>query len=220
MTPDAWEELAWLQQIFAAEYSGPGHVVREILPVDYPAYVRILHSFARASDTGSLRSWASMAAEIGFELHAETSHQTLMKAELATGPRQWVTQHGRLRASEQRALSGILAGVSGASEVYFGYLTSADAAGGLPEFTTAAPLDQLDDVRKQVGEEVGIRNGPDYWCPRGHAWVVCSDHDLASTYVACSEEVAKAIVAHPDLEALDVTPDTRIDFASDQPRPA
>lgn len=216
LTPEARAELAWLENIYlSAGHAGPGHIVRQILPAGYPAYLRILPAFARTGDETDLRSWASLAERIGLEIHPETCHLTLARADVATGPRQWTTESSRLRPREQRALCGILAGVSGASDVYFGYDVSADAAGGIPHLVVAAPLDGLDELRKRVDDEVGIESGPDYWMPRGHAWVVCSDHDLTSTYVACGEEVARAIFAHPDLEALSVTPETRIDFGAD-----
>ncbi|WP_370939195.1 hypothetical protein [Amycolatopsis sp. cg13] len=216
LTPDARVELAWLENIYpSAGYTGPGHVVRQLLPSGYPVYLRILHAFAHSDDDTNLRSWASLAARIGLEIHPETCHRTLARADVATGPRQWLTQSGRLFPREQRALSSILAEASGTSDVFFGYDVSADAAGGIPHLVIAAPLDGLDELRKRVDDEVGIESGPDYWMPRGHAWVVCSDHDLASTYVACDEDVARAIFAHPDLEALSVTLETRIDFGAD-----
>lgn len=213
-TPEARAELARLQERITWGDPGPGHVVREILPADYPAYVRILQPFACVDDETRLRSWASMAADIGIELHGETSHRTLAKAD--PGPkRQWLTSTGRLESRTQRALASVLAAVPGASDVCFGFTESALMAMIYEPVVVTAPLAELEDVQQKLRAEEQITDGPEYWWPRDHAWVVYSSHDLASTYVACSEDVAQAIVAHPDIEALRVASDMRIDDASD-----
>lgn len=213
-TPKARAEFALLQKRIKWGHPGPGHIVREILPSGYPAYVRILQPFANTRDQKVLRSWASMADQIGLALHGETSHLTLAQADV-DGARQWMTKSCRLRLPVQRALASVLAGVSGATEVYFGYLLSAQLVGFDDPIVAAAPLSGLEDLQRRLDDEAGTEDGPEYWWPHDHAWVVCSDYDLPSTYVACSEALAKAIVAHPDIEALRVTPDMRIDFASD-----
>jgi hypothetical protein len=225
MTPDAREELAWLEGLLDRGYSGPGHVVREILPSDYPAYVRILHPFvnmaawvdmsAAEMPIEDFRTWASMAAQIGLELHGETTHHTLAKADVSTGSRKWMTETGRLRHQVQRALSEILSEISGSSPIYFGYTTAAYVAGWRSPIVTSVPFVELEDLQRIMDDEAGMRDGPEYWWSKEHAWVVCSDFDLTSTYVACAEDVAEVIIAHPDIEALYVSPDMRIDSAAD-----
>ena len=46
--------------------------------------------------------------------------------------------------------------------------------------------------------------------------MVASDVDLVSTYVGCSAEAAEHILSAPEIEAVRVTPDTRIDFYADE----
>ncbi|WP_328610799.1 hypothetical protein OG943_17285 [Amycolatopsis sp. NBC_00345] len=215
-TPEARDELARLQGRLDLGYAGPGHIVREILPGGYPAYVRILHPFVNMSNGTDTRTWASMAAQIGLTLHGETYHGTLARADVTEGPRQWLAETGRLRLPVQNALASVLAEVSGTSDVYFGYILSAQLPGWDEPIVATAPLDGLEDLQRRLDDEADTQDGPEYWWPRDHAWVVCSDYDLTSTYVACSEDVAQAIVAHPDIEALYVTPEMRIDSASDR----
>lgn len=43
-----------------------------------------------------------------------------------------------------------------------------------------------------------------------------TDYDLDSTYIACDEDLAEAILADPTLEALQVSRDTRVDDAADR----
>src|SRR4051794_31803635 len=46
--------------------------------------------------------------------------------------------------------------------------------------------------------------GPNLWWPEDRAWVVASDIDLPSTYIAGSVELAERLVADDRLEALRV----------------
>lgn len=52
---------------------------------------------------------------------------------------------------------------------------------------------------------------PEYWWPADHSWCVCSDYDLTFTIVAGSQELVSRVLNDITLEALQVTPQTRID---------
>jgi hypothetical protein len=52
---------------------------------------------------------------------------------------------------------------------------------------------------------------PEYWWPAGHSWCVCSDYDLSFTMVAGSRELVSDVLNDATLEAIQVTPQTRID---------
>ena len=58
--------------------------------------------------------------------------------------------------------------------------------------------------------------GPEFVWPADRSWIVNTDYDLASTYVACDEDLADAILADPTLEALPVSRDTRVDDGADR----
>jgi hypothetical protein len=72
-----------------------------------------------------------------------------------------------------------------------------------------------------VGRELGPyalpwREGPNLWWPDDRAWVVASEIDLHSTYIACAAPLSAALLASDDLECFAVSPDDRFAFDSDR----
>ena len=65
------------------------------------------------------------------------------------------------------------------------------------------------DAFLEVGES------PSLWWPQDRAWCVASDVDMASTFVGGTEECIAHLVGHPDLEALPIGIDVRIDVEGD-----
>lgn len=57
---------------------------------------------------------------------------------------------------------------------------------------------------------------PEYTWPEDGRWVVCSDYDLSSTYIASSALTASGLLADPDLEVLVVALGDRIDNHADE----
>jgi hypothetical protein len=53
---------------------------------------------------------------------------------------------------------------------------------------------------------------PEYWWPADRSWCVCSDYDLPFTIVAGSKRLIDSILTKADLESIQVTPDTRVDY--------
>jgi hypothetical protein len=51
---------------------------------------------------------------------------------------------------------------------------------------------------------------PEYVWPEDRRWIVCSDYDLASTYVAASREIASQLFANETLEILELSPSDRL----------
>lgn len=68
-----------------------------------------------------------------------------------------------------------------------------------------------------MAADVGRTDGPEFWWPQDRGWVVTSDADLVSTYVGCSATAAEHVLSCPEIEALLVTPKTRVDFNADEP---
>jgi hypothetical protein len=58
--------------------------------------------------------------------------------------------------------------------------------------------------------------GPEFVWPADRSWILNTDYDLDSTYVACDEDLAEAILADPTLEALPVSRDTWVDDGADR----
>ncbi|MEU7606992.1 hypothetical protein [Streptomyces sp. NPDC041003] len=54
-------ELAWLQERIGRPGAGPGHVVSELVPSGFEAYLRIFHRFEAADGSGRTRTWQTWA---------------------------------------------------------------------------------------------------------------------------------------------------------------
>jgi hypothetical protein len=59
---------------------------------------------------------------------------------------------------------------------------------------------------------------PEYWWPADYSWCVCSDYDLTFTIVAGSKELVSRVLNDATLEAIEVTPQTRIDVNAPMPK--
>jgi len=73
----------------------------------------------------------------------------------------------------------------------------------------------LAKARKARRDKAAVVPGPEYAWPKGRAWVLNSDYDLSSSYVACDGALAGALQEDKRLELLPVTLDTRIDDGAD-----
>jgi hypothetical protein len=57
--------------------------------------------------------------------------------------------------------------------------------------------------------------GPNYWWPNDHAWIVASEIDGFSTYVGASHSCIDRVLASPLLEALPTALNHRFDVWGD-----
>jgi hypothetical protein len=100
--------------------------------------------------------------------------------------------------------------------VFFYYGLSAIVRGMQP-LLLSAPLDAGDEVQRRATVVAGVDLvGPEYVWPVDRSWIVNTDYDLASTYLACSQMTAQALEEDPALEILRVSLDTRVDDGADQ----
>ncbi|CAL9551859.1 hypothetical protein SUDANB6_04477 [Streptomyces sp. enrichment culture] len=210
-------ELAWLQGRLGRPEAGPGHVVSELVPSGYEAYVRIFHRFEAADGSGRSRTWQARAKDSGVPFHAELSHRWLRAEDHSPGRLLWQAEGGALDDGSRRALARVLAGVSGDQAVYFAYDLAALLRGGDEPLVRRASLVDLETVREAVRDVVGD-SGPEFWWPQDRGWVVTTDYDLLSTYVGCSAGTAELLLSDDELETLPVTPQTRVDWETNPPR--
>jgi hypothetical protein len=75
----------------------------------------------------------------------------------------------------------------------------------------------LNELAPFLGEK-SYRFTPEYWWPTDRSWCLCSEFDLKFTVVGGSADLICAILNNATLEALEVTPQTRIDNAVPIPR--
>ncbi len=209
-------DLAWLTARLGRPEPGPGHVVSEIVPSGYEAYVRIFHRFEAGDGSGRSLTWEARARESAVRFHAELSHRSLQGGERDSAGRSiWQAQDGALDHRSRRALVSLLATVSGEQPVSFAYDLAALLWGGDKPLTHRASLAGLEGVRDAVKDRVGD-SGPEFWWPDDRSWVVTTDFDLLATYIGCSKETAELLLADEALETLPVTPETRVDWDADQ----
>ncbi|GGS94293.1 hypothetical protein GCM10010206_66210 [Streptomyces cinerochromogenes] len=209
-------ELAWLRDRLGRAESGPGHVVSELVPTGYEAYVRIFHRFEATDGSGRSRTWQAWAKDSAVPFHAELSHWWLRDEGCSSGRSLWQAEDGALDDSSRRALAGVLGEVSGDQVVYFAYDLAALLWGEDQPLIRRASLADLETVREAVMNVVG-QSGPEFWWPQDRSWVVTTDYDLLSTYVGCSAKTAERLLGDDELEALPVTPQTRVDWETEQP---
>ncbi|WP_329497369.1 hypothetical protein [Kitasatospora herbaricolor] len=74
-------ELAWLRAALAPSDDRPGHVVAELVPGGFAAYLRIFHRFEAADGSGRTRRRRDLAQESGAHFHGELSHHRLRGAD-------------------------------------------------------------------------------------------------------------------------------------------
>ncbi|MEU5776053.1 hypothetical protein ABZ819_22510 [Streptomyces venezuelae] len=210
-------ELAWLHDRLGRSDDGPGHVVSELVPEGYEAYVRIFHRFRATDGSGRTRRWKAWAKDSGVPFHPEMSHRWLRSDEPDPGPR-WMADEGTLDERSRGALARLLAAVSGEQDVYFAYDLGALLWGAHDEpLVRHGSLAHLEDVRASLTDVLGD-SGPEFWWPQDRSWVVTTDYDLLSTYVGCSSRTAERILTDDTLEALPVTPHTRVDWDTEPPQ--
>ncbi|WP_157880094.1 hypothetical protein [Streptomyces natalensis] len=207
--PDPTQELAWLRERLTPEVDVRQHVVTEIVPEGFPAYVRVFHSWWLEEVPGLRRTWREMAEASGAPFHGELSGGPL-RHEMLNPPvgEQWETTGAEADADTRRGLVGILSDATASGQAVFFSYELAKSLWDEEPIVWKSSLTALEAVRAHTGEEYG---GPEHWWPADRSWVVACDWDLTSTYVACSEELAELLVRSDRIEALRVAPTARID---------
>ncbi|MFB7084280.1 hypothetical protein [Streptomyces sp. NPDC056296] len=203
-------ELAWLGDRLGRPEAGPGHVVSELVPSGYDAYLRIFHRFEATDGSGRSRTWRTRAECLAVPFRAEVSHRWLRDEDRGPGRPLWLAEAGALDDGSRRALARALTEVSGDQVVCFAYGLAALLRGEDEPLVRRARLVDLETVRESVRDVVG-ESGPEFWWPQDRGWLVATDYDLVSTYVGCSAETAEVLLGDDELETLPVTLRTRVD---------
>ncbi|QHC21020.1 hypothetical protein [Streptomyces sp. GS7] len=207
--PDPTQELAWLHERLTPSTDVRQHVVTEVVPEGFPAYVRVFHSWWLEEVPGLRRTWQEMAEAAGARYHGELTDGPLGQ-EVLNPPigEQWETTGAEADADTRQGLVEILSDATAPGQaVFFSYELARSLQDEEP-IVWKSSLTGLEAVRAHTGEDYG---GPEHWWPEDRTWVVACDWDLTSTYVACSEELAERLVRSDRVEALRVAPTARID---------
>jgi hypothetical protein len=200
----------------------PVHTVAELLPDGYATYLRVFHPFLPADPRdpdstlpGPVRTWRSLADEAGAVFHPEIMWWSLIDAlggEDAEARPYWISD-GYLDEPARSALFDLLEDGS-EREAYFLY----DLAGTMwadGPLLYRASIRQHPRVQIAAVQRLGMDTGPEFVWPLDRTWVLNTDYDLDSTYIACDEAMAKRVLDSPNIEALTVTRAMRVDSGAD-----
>ena len=196
----------------------------ELVPRGFEACVRVFHP---ARLDGEPVTWAEIAAANGTVPHAR------MRLEALTGmASMYDTQanvfdvppaDGSAPPEEVvRLLVELLGRDREPSAACFFAIW--DGYGQLSDGVRAAPVFELPGRRYHLlcgrpADALTSNVGPNLWWPTGRRWLVASEIDLNTTFVATSRAVAAKILSQPALEAYEVSTETGFDHRGDDVNP-
>jgi len=215
-------QLEWLDARIGRSPKGPVHHVDELLPSGYDRHLRLFHPFVPWDSKpevpvpqGLRRSWESLATEVGVAFHGELQWRSLESALPIQpgGGRRYCVFGGQIERSTASTMMALLTARS--PKVHVHYVYSHPAC--ITEEYGFAPVAYVGDAGDfdAVTEEARMP-GPTYIWPEDRLWVVATDYDLTSTYIACDASTYEALSAEPGLETIAVSRRSRIDYGADQ----
>lgn len=215
--------LPWADRLHPVDGPSPsGVTVASVLPRGYSRYVRVFHPFVPwQADFGyaSPRStWQELAESISVPFSPVlTWHQLQPALPLSEDGRSrpWAIWEGELEQDTADALFDDL-GRSGRGPFHFGFELSVLVLGDGPLLFRCDSLTEREAVLRAVGSLGAAVNSPEWVWPVDESWIVHTDWDLTSTYVAADPVVASRLLANDRLEAIEVDPETRIDDMAHQ----
>jgi hypothetical protein len=233
--PSAWEQLPEMQ-IRQIEHSIPwsseladratfGAIVGEILPEGFDRYIRVFHPFvrweARSADRTAepkIASWTQLASQTDLRLSSNLTLRQLDASIEALEPElgRMAIWEGELEESTAEILYRTVDG-NGPGPFRFAFGLSTIVPSGEPMLyeteTLTSRIHVIDAVR-----DAGAPRATTAECvwPVDQRWIVFTDYDLTSSYVACSAEAADRLLRNSELETVVVDRATRIDDRADK----
>lgn len=218
---------AWLRAALA-----PGATVASLVPAGFPAYARVFHPAVRyVGDDDVEVSWAEVAAANGTTAHP------LMQWGSVTGSLEYFENddqaplwhgspaRGHLPVPVAERLVAVLRRYTTTpADCWFGVDADlVDPAASVP--TLDLPRGRFWLLRGPI--ELAAANLVDepaeqsagLWWPADRAWVVATDADLVSSYVAGSVACIAAVLATSGLEAAPAEPGHRVTGDADRVNP-
>lgn len=215
----------WLEHLQPPyDTSGEGYRLTEVgLPAGYERYVRIFHPFvpweAKPEDLvppERRKTWREMAQAAGVQYHAELMWPSLEAALPLQHDRREFAVFGELDLATRRALTAVLSGAGGNAPAFYWWTLTAVINAKDPVVLTAGVADVEQVMTYAREHDLAVTDNPEYIWPADRSWVVMTDWDLTSTYVACDDGLAAALVADSKLEGIEVPPATRVDDYADR----
>jgi hypothetical protein len=171
----------------------------------------------RKKGRGPRIRWSTLAHLMGVPFAPEICHEWFQASmEPGCWPRcLFGPADGNLCAEELSEVLSLLAPFTGKQDCYFRFFQYSHSflVKGEPIFF-CGHLDELSTFLT----DGKYQNTPEYWWPADHSWCLCSEYDLMFTLVGGSKELISAVLKDTTLEALEVTPQTRIDNYAPMPK--
>lgn len=217
--------IPWSSEL--AGRAAVGATVGEILPDGFDRYVRVFHPFirweARSDDRNSephIASWREMAALTGHELGPTLTLRQLDAAFETLEPERGriAIWEGEIEESTAVVLYRTIDGVgTGPFRFAFGLATVIASDDHEPMLFETEALSGRRYVINAVRAAGAVRvtTAECVW-PHDQRWIVFTDYDLTSSYVACSAEAANRLLRNSELETVIVDRATRIDNHADE----
>lgn len=180
--------------------------VANILPEGYDSYLRVFHPF---EPWGERRvpppTWRQLAQEAGAHYGPELTWEDLEPVLPQTGDgRPYAVDEGELDFPRLNSLLQELA-VDGDEIFYYFGLASIVAAQSHQAICFRGDIESLQQIKEAV-DALAQRHvaGPEYLWNERRTWIVSTDYDLTSTYVACDRPAAQKVLNDRQLEVVEV----------------
>ena len=218
--------IPWSSEL--ADRAAVGATVGEILPEGFERYIRVFHPFVRweaqsVDRTAEPRvaSWSELASRADLRLSSNLTLRQLDASIEALEPElgRMAIWEGELEESTAEILYRTVDG-DGLGPFRFAFGLSTIVPIGEPMLyeteTLTGRVHVIDAVRDAGATRVTTAEC--VW-PVDRRWIVFTDYDLTSSYVACSAGAADRLLRNSELETVVVDRATRIDdHADEQPR--
>ncbi len=210
-----------------------GTLVGCVIPEGFEAYARIFHpaeQYNAAERSWSKVRWATVASWNGKVVHPQMGFSPIANlGPLRYDDPSWGSRPstGELPEDEcrhllgvlreftttpERCYSGVWEGYGGIdARLYRGAAKLEPQRAGRAYYIFRGPLDGV----LSFYEWSFIHQSPNLWWPEDRAWCVATEIDFNSTFVGGSAACIERVLAHPELEALPIAIDARVDAFGD-----
>ena len=209
-----------------------GTLVGCVIPEGFASYARVFHPAEQRLENGERHrvSWSTVASWNGKVVHPQAAFHRIanldpmMYRRPSWGRAPFVgtlpedeCRHllGVLReftTTPERCYSGVWEGYGGIdARLYRGAAKLEPQRAGRAYYIFRGPLDGV----LSFYEWSFIHQSPNLWWPEDRAWCVATEIDFNSTFVGGSAACIERVLAHPELEALPIAIDARVDAYGD-----
>ena len=216
----------WLVERCGRWYRPPYYLA--YFPVCYDDCARVLHPASRLTESkehAPIR-WSEVASWNNYTVHSLTQFREITDIRKWFGPQFSYPDEGELPSKEREILAGLLREFTKTPEMY--YFCFWDGYGQSEFDPTFALLPKVKIFDREyylfhgnldpdlAGKAFNYRP-PTYWWPGDRAWCVYTDIDATDTFIGGSAACIEAVLNHPELEALPITLEARVDGDGDAP---